>query len=156
MYYLQPPRTGEDLPGAIITISKNVLGRNVTERLTEPLVRVLPIGGTENSPAGVRTCTTPGGSTGYCEDLSNCPQLLLDLGNLRQSICFKSLFVPGVCCPKRGGGSDTTLVNSFYLVQSTIVYHTIQYHVLMFSIHLWEEDCVDQMQPNLIKKNEFE
>ncbi|XP_054263251.1 uncharacterized protein LOC128986759 [Macrosteles quadrilineatus] len=105
-----PPRTGEDLPGAIITISKNVLGRNVTERLTEPLVRVLPIGGTENSPAGVRTCTTPGGSTGYCEDLSNCPQLLLDLGNLRQSICFKSLFVPGVCCPKRGGGSDTTFL----------------------------------------------
>lgn len=36
----------------------------------------------------------------YCNDLSDCPQLLLNLGNLRQSLCFKSLFVPGVCCPK--------------------------------------------------------
>lgn len=36
----------------------------------------------------------------YCDDLSNCPQLLLNLGSLRQSLCFKSLFVPGVCCPQ--------------------------------------------------------
>lgn len=34
-----------------------------------------------------------------CDDLSNCPQLLLNLNNLRQSLCFKSLFTPGVCCP---------------------------------------------------------
>lgn len=100
-----PTRSREDVPGAILTISKNVLGRNVTDSIA-PLVRVLPIG-TENSPGGVRSCTTPGGKVGYCEDLSNCPQLLLDLGNLRQSICFKSLFVPGVCCPKR---ADTTFL----------------------------------------------
>ncbi|KAG8310468.1 Trypsin-like serine protease [Homalodisca vitripennis] len=96
-------RSQEDIPGAILTISKNVLGRNVTNSIA-PLVRVLPIG-TENAPSGMRTCTTPGGQTGHCEDLSNCPQLLLDLGNLRQSICFKSLFVPGVCCPRRGEDS---------------------------------------------------
>lgn len=48
-----------------------------------------------------RPCTTPDGLHGNCEDLSNCPQLLLNLGHLRQSICFKSLFVPGVCCPRK-------------------------------------------------------
>ncbi|OAD57099.1 Proclotting enzyme, partial [Eufriesea mexicana] len=44
-------------------------------------------------------CTTANGNLGKCQDLSNCPQLLLDLTKLRQSLCFKSLFVPGVCCP---------------------------------------------------------
>lgn len=44
-------------------------------------------------------CTTAEGAPGKCQDLSNCPQLLLDLTKLRQSLCFKSLFVPGVCCP---------------------------------------------------------
>lgn len=44
-------------------------------------------------------CQTPEGKTGRCEDLSNCPALLLDLTHLRESLCFKSLFVPGVCCP---------------------------------------------------------
>ena len=29
----------------------------------------------------------------------DCPLLLADLVQLRGSICFKSLFVPGVCCP---------------------------------------------------------
>lgn len=95
-------KTNEDLPAAILTISKNVLGRNVTDSIA-PLVRVLPIGKVtqESSINGVRSCTTPNGKIGYCEDLSNCPQLLLNLSNLRQSICFKSLFVPGVCCPRR-------------------------------------------------------
>lgn len=31
--------------------------------------------------------------------MRNCPGLLLDLTHLRESLCFKSLFVPGVCCP---------------------------------------------------------
>jgi len=51
-----------------------------------------------------RPCTTPKGLAGNCDDLSDCPSLLLDLGNLRQSICFKSLFVPGVCCPRSESG----------------------------------------------------
>jgi len=50
----------------------------------------------ESTPS---TCTTAEGGSGKCQDLSNCPQLLLDLTKLRQSLCFKSLFVPGVCCP---------------------------------------------------------
>lgn len=44
-------------------------------------------------------CKTPDGKNGRCEDLSNCPVLLLNLNGLRESLCFKSLFVPGVCCP---------------------------------------------------------
>lgn len=31
---------------------------------------------------------------------------MLNLDNLRQSLCFKSLFEPGVCCPKSDAGTD--------------------------------------------------
>jgi len=50
---------------------------------------------TQNAP----TCTTPSGGSGRCRDIQACPLLLADLNALRGSICFKSLFVPGVCCP---------------------------------------------------------
>lgn len=104
------PKPNEDLPKAIYTISKNVLGRNMTDTIAPivkgalpPLVTltsgkvVIP----ESSEGITRPCTTPDGIYGNCEDLSNCPQLLLNLSHLRQSICFKSLFVPGVCCPRK-------------------------------------------------------
>ena len=39
------------------------------------------------------------GTSGRCRDIQDCPLLLADLVQLRGSICFKSLFVPGVCCP---------------------------------------------------------
>lgn len=51
------------------------------------------------SKEGENRCRTPDGRPGKCDDLSNCPGLLLDLTHLRESLCFKSLFVPGVCCP---------------------------------------------------------
>lgn len=51
------------------------------------------------SKEGENRCRTPDGRPGKCDDLSNCPSLLLDLTHLRESLCFKSLFVPGVCCP---------------------------------------------------------
>lgn len=90
----------KDLPGAIYTISKNVLGPNVTDTIA-PLVRgaLPPLVTPQNDTTAARPCTTPDGHRGTCDDLSSCPQLLLDLSSLRQSICFKSLFVPGVCCP---------------------------------------------------------
>jgi hypothetical protein len=105
----QEPEAG-DLPGALYTISKNVLGPNVTDTIAPivrdalpPLVTLHPSKVTLSDDAAAgRPCTTPNGHAGTCDDLSSCPQLLLDLGNLRQSICFKSLFVPGVCCPRRG------------------------------------------------------
>ncbi|CAK9794663.1 Proclotting enzyme [Anthophora quadrimaculata] len=121
-----PPK---ELPSAIYTISKNILGRNVTESIA-PLVRGValplrtspPIGPSSSSSTSSSSssysspleigqevrdkesvsatgCTTADGNPGKCQDLSNCPQLLLDLTKLRQSLCFKSLFVPGVCCP---------------------------------------------------------
>lgn len=35
--------------------------------------------------------------------------MLLDLGQLRQSLCFKRLFVPGVCCPTNEPAATTVL-----------------------------------------------
>uniref|UniRef100_A0A182N475 Peptidase S1 domain-containing protein n=1 Tax=Anopheles dirus TaxID=7168 RepID=A0A182N475_9DIPT len=54
-------------------------------------------------------CRTPDGRPGRCEDLSTCPGLLLDLSHLRESLCFKSLFVPGVCCPITTASTSTLL-----------------------------------------------
>lgn len=99
-----------DLPSAIFTISKNVLGRNVTDMVVKPLVS---LGSGKVVSQDNRPCSTPDGAQGNCEDLSNCPQLLLNLGHLRQSICFKNLFVPGVCCPKKT--SEQQWVNLFII-----------------------------------------
>ncbi|XP_074105190.1 uncharacterized protein LOC141531342 [Cotesia typhae] len=129
----------KELPSAIYTISKNILGRNVTDSIV-PLVRgvTLPlrpssssspsssasssltlsslsstekpgddnknsenvvIRDKESASSSSSSCTTAEGGPGKCQDLSNCPHLLLNLTKLRQSLCFKSLFVPGVCCP---------------------------------------------------------
>ncbi|RVE52580.1 hypothetical protein evm_002699 [Chilo suppressalis] len=110
----------KQLPQALYTISKNVLGRNVTDKIApivkKALPRVLPDAPiTKIATAGVpendvKSCATPEGEEGVCEDLSNCPQLLLNLVNLRESLCFKDLFVPGVCCPKDSIVPATTLV----------------------------------------------
>ncbi|KAF5300958.1 hypothetical protein FQA39_LY10928 [Lamprigera yunnana] len=110
----------EDVPSAVYTISKNILGRNVTETikplvspLVSPLVRethstVYQKPTSDEIEINPRSCTTPEGQTGYCDDLSDCPQLLLNLSNLRQSLCFKSVFVPGVCCPRPVGYEEHT------------------------------------------------
>ncbi|KAH9642586.1 hypothetical protein HF086_011179 [Spodoptera exigua] len=100
----------QQLPQALYTISKNVLGRNVTDKIApivkKALPKVLPdapitkIATADRVDEDAKSCTTPEGEDGVCEDLSNCPQLLLNLVNLRESLCFKDLFVPGVCCPK--------------------------------------------------------
>ena len=51
---------------------------------------------------GAPRCTTPEGGGGRCVDIQDCPILLVNFDNLRKSICFKALFVPGVCCPDKG------------------------------------------------------
>ncbi|KAI4488535.1 hypothetical protein M0802_011538 [Mischocyttarus mexicanus] len=147
-----PPK---ELPSALYTISKNILGLNVTDsiaplvrrgvgltskpmirlqttaipltttttttirtttleptvltltsaNLSKPIPQILPQQSVElanrDRETVLPTCITAEGSSGKCQDLSNCPQLLLDLKKLRQSLCFKSIFVPGVCCPMR-------------------------------------------------------
>lgn len=100
IFRLSQVKAKEEIPQAIYTISKNVLGRNVTDKIA-PIVRPLVSGKVTSSDqaGGGKTCTTPDGTDGFCDDLSNCPQLLLNFSHLRQSLCFKSLFVPGVCCP---------------------------------------------------------
>lgn len=45
------------------------------------------------------TCTTAENGPGKCQDLRNCPQLLLNFQKLRDSVCFQNLLLPGVCCP---------------------------------------------------------
>lgn len=60
------------------------------------------------SKEGENRCRTPDGRPGKCDDLSNCPGLLLDLTHLRESLCFKSLFVPGVCCPVTDNSNSPT------------------------------------------------
>ncbi|ODM97169.1 Proclotting enzyme [Orchesella cincta] len=115
------PEEDEQLLSALYTLGRNVLGQNVTDTLV-PMVktmnhmgRFLPpliyrdgriILGTGNSTkdgGNIQNvvCTTPSQQPGRCLDISGCPSLLLDLQRLRKSLCFKALFVPGVCCPDR-------------------------------------------------------
>ncbi|KAK9889118.1 hypothetical protein WA026_004389 [Henosepilachna vigintioctopunctata] len=115
-------KLSNEVPSAIYTISKNVLGRNVTDTIA-PLVReALPnvietkddeIKDKDDDNDKPSSCTTPGGLPGSCKDLSDCPQLLLNLGALRQSLCFKSLFVPGVCCPTIQGTKLKPVASSY-------------------------------------------
>lgn len=59
---------------------------------------------------GENRCKTRNGQPGRCQDLSSCPQLLLNLADLRTSLCFQKLFVPGVCCPVYHG--DNTILTT--------------------------------------------
>lgn len=118
-------KISNEVPSAIYTISKNVLGRNVTDTIAPYVREALPaVIDTKDETIKDRDddkededkssiCTTPGGTPGSCKDLSDCPQLLLNLGTLRQSLCFKSLFVPGVCCPTIQGTKLQPVASSF-------------------------------------------
>ncbi|CAH0596504.1 unnamed protein product [Chrysodeixis includens] len=98
------------LPQALYTISKNVLGRNVTDKIAPIVKKALPnvlpdvpvskITNIEQEEDRGAICSTPENEEGYCVDLSNCPKLLLNFMFLRESLCFKDSLVPGVCCPK--------------------------------------------------------
>lgn len=109
-YSLSSSLLGHNLTQAVAPIAKSVR-KSVSESV--PAVSfgdgriVIDLPGAENevrTEAPPRPCTTPSGGEGTCQDLSDCPDLILDLTNLRKSVCFKSLFVPGVCCPLEGSG----------------------------------------------------
>lgn len=125
----EPENKDESIPNAILTITKNVLGENAEKTIEPLIKRVgasesekapkevkikkkdEKIKKQDLEPSasskveeiqekdGQNRCRTPAGGPGRCDDLSNCPALLLNLVGLRDSLCFKSLFVPGVCCP---------------------------------------------------------
>lgn len=124
-----PENKDESIPNAILTLTKNVLGENAEKTIEPLIKRVgaseaektpkevknkkkdEKIQKQDMEPSasskveeiqekdGQNRCRTPAGGPGRCDDLSNCPALLLNLVGLRDSLCFKSLFVPGVCCP---------------------------------------------------------
>ena len=73
------------------------------------------------------SCTTADGGSGKCQDLSNCPHLLLDLTKLRQSICFKSLFVPGVCCSVNEPVQVAIQQRYFLLMKEFLIWRVIIY-----------------------------
>lgn len=109
-YSLSSSLLGHNLTQAVAPIAKSVR-KSVSGSV--PAVSfgdgriVIDLPGTENSERNdspPRSCTTPDGGEGACQDLSDCPDLILDLTNLRKSVCFKSLFVPGVCCPLESSG----------------------------------------------------
>lgn len=66
-----------------------------------------------NASSSFRSCTTPSGGSGRCRELTSCPSLLISLSVLRQSICFQSLFTPGVCCPEKTSSSGNIIENIF-------------------------------------------
>ncbi|XP_055309086.1 proclotting enzyme [Sitodiplosis mosellana] len=78
-----------------VGLRKDTLTAHTTVSTTLSPAQIDDIDGKE----GENRCITPFGTPGRCEDLSICPSLLLNLSGLRDSLCFKRLFIPGVCCP---------------------------------------------------------
>ncbi|SPP83732.1 blast:Proclotting enzyme [Drosophila guanche] len=90
------PRTTTTSPGTSTSSTR------ITPVTLRPLDQLALASNDEEAGTGKDAenyCKTPSGRAGRCEDLSSCPALLLNLSSLRESLCFKSLFVPGVCCP---------------------------------------------------------
>ncbi|XP_023344466.1 uncharacterized protein LOC111713755 [Eurytemora carolleeae] len=94
--------------GAIAARTENNVERGEAERFRGEVGRKQGEVGRQRVESGGRVvtpappCTTPTGGRGKCRDIQACPLLLADLNALRGSICFKSLFSPGVCCPELG------------------------------------------------------
>lgn len=110
-----PQAFGKIVSNKAYSLSMQILGPNLTDAVA-PIARSVssvigqsipsvPIRNIPQEPKPrqkLRSCTTPEGRRGYCQDLSECPNLVLKLSVLRKSLCFQALFDPGVCCPDVG------------------------------------------------------
>ncbi|GFT83453.1 proclotting enzyme [Nephila pilipes] len=62
------------------------------------------------SLTSVNHCRTPDGLPGECGDLSRCIYLIFDMVRLRRSVCFRNLFMVGICCPGTTSTSTTEAI----------------------------------------------
>ncbi|EDV94916.1 GH15078 [Drosophila grimshawi] len=102
------PRTTTASSSSSNGFTSSTTGSSTTLRPLDQLALASEEAGTAKDAENY--CKTPSGRPGRCEDLSSCPALLLNLSSLRESLCFKSLFVPGVCCPLSAGASESSTV----------------------------------------------
>ncbi|CAG0891231.1 unnamed protein product [Cyprideis torosa] len=73
-----------------------------------------------------RPCRTSDGGQGKCLELQNCPALIVNFRQIRRSICFRRLFLPGVCCPSsehRLSNPSTTTFRPQALIAATTSTH---------------------------------
>ncbi|GBL72278.1 Proclotting enzyme [Araneus ventricosus] len=57
----------------------------------------------------VNHCRTPDGLPGECGELSKCIYLIFDMVRLRRSVCFRNLFMVGICCPGTSPSTTTEI-----------------------------------------------
>ncbi|KAF8791545.1 Proclotting enzyme like protein [Argiope bruennichi] len=57
----------------------------------------------------VNHCRTPDGLPGECGELSRCIYLIFDMVRLRRSVCFRNLFMVGICCPGTTSSATTEI-----------------------------------------------
>ncbi|KAG8201310.1 hypothetical protein JTE90_016791 [Oedothorax gibbosus] len=64
--------------------------------------------------SAINYCKTPDGQVGECGEISRCLYLLFDMVRLRRSVCFRNLFMVGICCPQTSTTTTTTTTEASF------------------------------------------